>query len=670
MHFINVVPFIPNDPGYMAQQARRIFADVGLNTVAFSLSLHPEGTPAKKKAVLYSDAFTVLKKELENDPEIRPGILLQSLLGHGWSGLVKLTEEPWQNTVKTDGTESSRLCPLGRDFRDYVLHAIEGLAASSPAFFLVDDDFCNKRGECFCPLHMAEYSKRTGREWTREELVAHLEAGAPSDSVVQAVNAVVNDGLVSFAEEIRGTINKENSTIRCGMCCPGVGQYNLAGVTRALAGETEPFIRLAGAIYSGQDPLALNWVSRATAIRRFASDGIRDLIAESDTFPHNRYSVSAVALHAHITLGILNGLNGSKLWNTIFYDKDPESGSRYEKIVAKNLRFYDGLLNLVDAAEWQGPETPISDHRRDYHVLDPGRPLEFPDFHTALLGRFGIPTRYGNTFEKRLRTLSGNHVDRFTDGELEKFFQGGLLLDGLAATELARRGFTELMGVSIGSQKDFFHNKEVYLSTGKIAPYTWQTGGAQLIPIEGAREVTTLFYEPIGFVDERTRQGSGMVFFENSLGGRVATIACHTGMPYHTMLLPVRRRFLIEALDFLAEGMMPIVLEEAQDVLARHALLKDGSELLVVINLSTDPLESLQVRSSRSLKSVQRFGSDGSWTEQSFEQMDRTHFCLPQVLGMLEIGVFECRFQSVAMEELEIRDSEHSSGLYGEANHD
>jgi len=141
-------------------------------------------------------------------------------------------------------------------------------------------------------------------------------------------------------------------------------------------------------------------------------------------------------------------------------------------------------------------------------------------------------------------------------------------------------------------------------------------------------------------------------------------------MPYHTMLLPVRRRFLIEALDFLAEGMMPIVLEEAQDVLARHALLKDGSELLVVINLSTDPLESLQVRSSRSLKSVQRFGSDGSWTEQSFEQMDRTHFCLPQVLGMLEIGVFECRFQSVAMEELEIRDSEHSSGLYGEANHD
>lgn len=646
MHFLNVVPLIPNDPEYMAQQARRIFAEVGLNTIAFSLSLHPEGKPAKKKSLLFSEAFAVLKKELESDPEIHPGILLQSLLGHGWSGLVKLTDEPWQHTVKTDGIESSRLCPLGRDFRDYVLNAIEGLAASSPAFFLVDDDFCNKRGECFCPLHLAEYSQRTGREWTREALVAHLEAASAADPIVQAVNEVVNDGLLSFAREIRDAINKVNSTIRCGMCCPGVGQYNLAGVTRALAGETEPFIRLAGAIYSGLNPLALNWVSHATAVRRFASDGICDLIAESDTFPHNRYSVSAVALHAHITLGILNGLNGSKLWNTVLYDKDPECGIKYEKIVAKNLRFYDELLNLVDGAEWLGAETPISDHRRDYHVLDPGRPLEFPDFQTALLGRFGIPTRYGNTFEKRIRTLSGDHVDRFTDAELHRFFQGELLLDGLAATELARRGFSELMGVAIGSRKDFFHNTEIHGITGRIAPYTWQKGGAELMPLEGAQEVTTLFYEPIRFVGERTRQGAGMVFFQNALGGRVATISCHTAMPYHTLLVPVRRRFLLEALDFLAGGMMPLVLEETQDLMARHALLKEGSELFVIINLSADPLEDLPVRSSRPLSAVQRLGSDGRWTEQAFASTHRFHYSLPDSLATFGIGVFRCTFES------------------------
>ena len=645
MHFINVVPFIPNDPGYMAQQARRIFAEVGLNTVAFSLSLHPEGTPAKEKSLLYCEAFAVLRKELENHPEIRPGILLQSLLGHGWSGLAKLTEEPWQYTVRTDGTESSRLCPLGREFRDYVLGAVEGLAASAPAFFLVDDDFCNKRGECFCPLHLAEFRQRTGREWTREALVAHLEAAPASDPMVKVVNAVVNDGLLSFASEIRAVIDKVDPTIRCGMCCPGVGQYHLAGVTRALAGATEPFIRLAGAIYSGLNPPALSWVSHATAVRRFASEGIRDLIAESDTFPHNRYSVSAVALHAHITLGILNGLNGSKLWNTILYDKDPESGLKYEKIIAKNLRFYDRLLNLVDGAEWLGAETPISDHRRDYHVLDPGRPLEFPDFQTALLGRFGIPTRYGNTFEKRIRTLSGNHADRFTDEELRCFFQGGLLLDGLAATALVRRGFGELMGVAIGSRKDFFHNTEIHGNTGRIAPYTSQKGGAELIPSEGSKEVTTLFYEPIRFLDTRTRQGAGMVFFENSLGGRVATIASHTGMPYHTMLLPVRRRFLLEALDFLAGGMMPLVVEEAQDVMARHALLKDGTELFVTINLSSDPLEDLPLRSSRPLSAVRRLDSEGLWNEQAFVATDPLKYSLPGTVGTFGTGVFQCLFE-------------------------
>ncbi len=606
--------------------------------------LYPEGTPARKKADLYADAFAALRKELRDDTGIEVGIRLQSIIGHGWSGPVSLTGEPWQKTVKTDGIPTARQCPQDRGFRDYILEAIKGLAASRPAFRHVDDDFCNKSEECFCPLHMAEYNRRLGREWSREELVGHLKKAPASDPVAQTVTAVLHEVLVSFATEIRTAIDAVAPGARCGFCCPGGGQYNLADVTRTLADSTEPFLRIACAIYGEARPTVLPWISRYTAVRTYASEGIRDLIAESDTFPHNRYRESAVALHAHITLGILNGLNGSKLWNTHLYDKDPGSGREYEQIMARHMKFYDALLNAVNGAVWQGPETPISDHWRDYHPLAPSRPLEFPDFITSLLGRFGIPTRYGNTLEPRTRLLAGDHPDRFTDDEIRAFFKGGLLLDGGAATRLARRGFSDLMGVTIGERSDFFHNEEINNTSGRRVHFTWEASSAELIPATGAKEVTTLFHEVIAFVGERTRQGAGMVFFTNRLGGRVATVAFHTGMPFFKILLPVRQRFLVEALDFLACGRMPVILEETQDVMARHGVLGDGTELLGVINLSADPLDTVHVRSSRPVRSVHRLGPDGAWADWRLAATDSTRYILEGVLASWEPAIFRLAY--------------------------
>jgi hypothetical protein len=393
-----------------------------------------------------------------------------------------------------------------------------------------------------------------------------------------------------------------------------------------LAGNTEPFLRLAGAIYGDAKPSALNWISRYTAIRALAAGGVKDLIAESDTFPHNQYSASAAGLHAHITVGILNGLNGSKLWNTSLYDKSPESGRAYERIIAKNLRFYDALLSEVDGACWQGMETPLCDHRRDYHPMDPGRPLEFPDFITSLIGGFGIPYTYGSSMENRPRMMSGDHVDRFTDQEIQGFLHGGLLLDGLAARRLAARGFAEELGVTIGDRQDFFHTVEIHSHSSKRAAFMWDKGSTELLPAEGAREITTLFHEVDGSASDRKRQGAGMVFFENRFGGRVATVAFHTAMPYYKILLPIRRRWLVEACDFLVGGMLPFVVQEDQPVMARHALLKDGSDLLSVLNLGADPLDGFTIRSARRFNSLQSLGCEGAWSHEPFEIVDTLNY--------------------------------------------
>jgi hypothetical protein len=157
--------------------------------------------------------------------------------------------------------------------------------------------------------------------------------------------------------------------------------------------------------------------------------------------------------------------------------------------------------------------------------------------------------------------------------------------------------------------------------------------------------VTTLYHEVIAFVGERTRQGAGMVFFTNRLGGRVATVAFHTNMPFYKILLPVRQQFLVEALDFLSGGLMPVILEETQDVMTRHGVLGDGTELLGIINLSADPLDTVHVRSSRPVRSVHRLGPDGAWADWRFAATDSTRYVLEGVLASWEPAIFRLSYR-------------------------
>jgi len=155
------------------------------------------------------------------------------------------------------------MCFIGKDFQEYILKAIGELAKSEPAFFLVDDDFCIKSStvsgehgpECYCPMHMAEYNRRLNANYNREELVEYLQKHDWQDPIVKTVGDVLYDGLVDFAKKIRGVIDKyAKPGTRCGMCCPGAGHYRLADIACALAGDTEPFVRVANAIYCSSHP--------------------------------------------------------------------------------------------------------------------------------------------------------------------------------------------------------------------------------------------------------------------------------------------------------------------------------------------------------------------------------------------------------------------------------
>jgi hypothetical protein len=342
--FHTVTPLFTEDLDFVVSNVRRLRRETGLNCIAFSLSMHPQGTPAAARAAKTIEAFRKVKQALTADSDLEIGVLVQSTLGHGWSGRWQLTAEPWQRIVMQDGSVSSRMCPSDARFRNYVLDVIAGIAAADPAFLLIDDDFGLRNGECFCPAHLAELNGAVGTRFASPaEAHAALAAGGKGDPLLWTYESLRIDLSRLFAREIRQTIDRVDPSIRCGYCTPYMGFMFAEEIAMLLAGGTEPFVRVANAYYLSTSTQALPELAGVTAKGRSAVSRIREMIDESDTFPHTRFSESATALHAHLASAILDGLSGSKLCISDFTRPNPAGCREYERIVADNRRFCDAL---------------------------------------------------------------------------------------------------------------------------------------------------------------------------------------------------------------------------------------------------------------------------------------------------------------------------------------
>ena len=182
MKFYTIMPFVPSDTAFMAEEYKRFHKASGLDLLLPSMTLHPEGDDPYEKADFFIAAFTDLKKKLAGSG-IQLGILLQTLIGHGWSS--SRPSGKFQVTINHSGETRGRICPLDPGFREYCRYTVSSLAKLGPVTFLLDDDtrlLDNDKLECFCPLHLAKYSKH----YERDELIRLVLAAKPGDAILKA----------------------------------------------------------------------------------------------------------------------------------------------------------------------------------------------------------------------------------------------------------------------------------------------------------------------------------------------------------------------------------------------------------------------------------------------------------------------------------------------------
>ncbi len=640
MRFINIVPFFPDRIDYMAEEAVRLYRTAGINSPAYCMTLHPEGPEPIAKAQYYAKAFAALKKKLEGTG-VRPGILIQAVMGHGWNGQM-LCGKPWQYTINIHGGTTYRMCPLDPGFREYVRETFRLLAPLRPAFFLTDDDIrlINNSSyglECFCPLHMAEFNAASPRKFTAEELRTYLADAPAGDETARIFDSVRRKSLLDLAKLIRSAIDETDESIPCG-CCIGGREYMLMEeLAKTFAGKNEPFLRIHNALYLEERTHDFPIIMYHTNLMRKAAGSIPVLLDEADTCPHNRFSKSVSGMHSHIVGGILNGLSGAKLWLTNLMEPEAAESAEYEKVLAEHRGFYDTLLGCCSRIDWLGPRTLLPPKELDWRPAKLSAYYDWHDWQWQYMNRFGIPGSYGEFDPSRITLLTGDAVRGMSAEELRKVLSGKVLLDGDGAFAVHEKGLSGLIG-AVPHKKEFRFSFEYDLAMKRPMRFLNDFSAPSFELLPGAVPLTELRLRSFASSPDWQSAGTGTLYFENAAGGRVITTAVAMSNIIYNMLAPVRKQWLLSLFERLDGKPMPFCAND-QDVYMRYGVLPTGENLAAVINLSFGRLEDIRLQNTGA-RSVKRLDRTGKWINQKFRKEDGM-LILPVTLSTYENAVFK-----------------------------
>ena len=407
-----IVPTLEDHAGDIAADLRQLAGTTVADAAALNASLQPCGNPPDDRAAGYVRFFRQLREAAGSEgPQL--GVLLQSTMGHGG---MPTNPAPFQRIVSSWGDSRYIFCPLDDAFLAFIKAQVGVLAAERPAFFILDDDTRLRtfRDACYCPLHLAEFSRRTGREWRdREALHAALEGDS---ALAAAWEKLRLDSVARLARAVREAFDAVDPAIPGAFCCCEGDVGDAYPLARILAAPGQrPALRLNNGRYlhDGNRDLPAHLLRTDGQRLALPPDADALLLDEPDTYPHNRYSVSAANFHLHVSLGLLSGCGGAKLWLSRTRAWEAASGEAYRRVFKHHTGFYRELLRLSGNLStfqstnlstfqpfnfstskgivWEGLRIPLTPPAVG---AGPATPPEGLDWGSSLLGRMGIPYAY------------------------------------------------------------------------------------------------------------------------------------------------------------------------------------------------------------------------------------------------------------------------------------
>lgn len=592
----------------------------------FSMTLTPEGDPIIiDKAAMYCDVYKKYKAKLDAKG-LPSGVLIQASIGHGSRKLDRPSPLP-KYIALVSGSEREICCPYGEGFREYIKKAAATIASAHPVHIMLDDDFRlmarDQRG-CACPMHMKRFNELSGENFTREQLYAAMQKEDAAAAKYKEIFIKTQiESLIECAKEIRAGIDSVDPTLPGSFCLCGnsaEGAYEIASI---MAGKGNPVtIRVNNGNYFATDYRAFTHIMYRAASQIKALSKKPDIIlAETDTFPQNRYSTSAAALHAHYVFTILEGTSGAKQWITRLCTDvsayEPKSGEAYRRKLAKYSKFYESLIELNRDLTWVGCKIPVSP--RPAYVLTPAdAEASSKGWHCRVLDRFGVPMHFSSEGEGVY--FFDSYADKyFTDEEMLDILSGKVVLDAKAAESIIARGFGKYIGVELKAREVGAPNAsgEIMYPTGLCRS---QYLVREMIPVAEDIKVYSNVYH--------LREGKykdimfpGVTSYKNELGGTVVVFSGESSFGYH-VLSPLgfysesRKNQIVQILSDLES--LPVYYPDDAEVLMKAANMRDGGLMCAILDMSLDPIENFPLVIRRDVSEIKRLTPDGTYENVSF----------------------------------------------------
>ena len=479
-------------------------------------------------------------------------------------------DQNWQTLVDWRGRSAQTMvCPLDPDWRTYYAGAMRLFAAEKFRVVWIDDDirFHNHApldwGGCWCPLHVAEFNRRTERTATREEIVAAcLRTGEPHPwrdawfDMWDSLHREMIDGWRKVVEAAGSRLGLMSSSLEAHSAEGRRWQRWWPALAQRFPATHRPHFW--GYADASSDMLIYG-ISQMQQNRIVQPEGVES-DPEIENFPYGPWNKSFRQTYAQMALA--QTFASDRLAVSLFdftgnLPSDEPERAAFLARAKPTLAWLGGLFTPSQkpvgiGVPWHQDMSRAvrTDGREDWRALEVGtRAWE------RILGPLGFA--FTKEPDPHINALSGAMAWCFDNKTIRDWLTRGLLIDGPAAAILYERGFGELIGLESAqfiAQEDVLYATEESLDGwfglregAQISLNGWMNRQPKLLQgrlHEGTRLISVLrspTYEKVGY---------GAYLFQNELRGRVGVVPWDASSGFH--LYTARRAQLEKMLTWIS----------------------------------------------------------------------------------------------------------------------
>jgi len=540
----------------------------------------------------------------------------------------KLPDMYWM--VGHDGTESiACACPLSDSWQRYIVEAYSLYAQTKPNILWLEDDFRHFNHKpidwgCFCPIHIERFSEHIGEKITREKLVECILKPGPPHPLRRKWMDFLGDNMVKVAAKIEKAVHTVSPETKLGLMSSSPEDHSIEGrkwhkLLKTLAGRHQPVCRPAMGSYRSIEYFDIYNSMQVTRKTTFCLPPGTKACAEIENAPFTEFVKSVRFTRMQILLAAAAGCDDITM-NLYDHAGTPlQPDDPYGLMLRNTKSFLNGLLQYrTIGGKEKGIGILFAPHIAQKVQTNTG--TDFTELYPNASGWFTALQALGHavTYQQSdVVAITGQITRGYRDEQIKNILSKAVLLDAFAAKTLAQDGYGQYIGVNVG---DFIKRTTVPISAEDFGAGVYISARlatereilCRLKPQKGASVFSN-------FVDcNRDVFMPAVVFFENSLGGRVAVFAMDMRygatccfMSWH------RKRQFKQILDWLTNDNLDLFVSGGPHSLPMRTDY-DNYSIVTVANNSPDTWPNITIEfatSGRRVREILILDRSGKWLQ-------------------------------------------------------